>query len=101
MLEIKSRHLTWVGPNVWNEFSEYLMKTWVLTSSDFNMYPIRIFLCPYMPTATETKSFYELIAPCSKLYFKSAPKFGPFDVPYFCDTTNPLHWKWANNVLRT
>ena len=44
-----------------------------------------------MPTATETKNFYELIAPCSKLYFKSAPKFGPFDVPYFCDTTNPLH----------
>ena len=29
---------------VWNEFSEYLLETRVLTSSDFNTYPIRFFL---------------------------------------------------------
>ena len=28
----------WVG--VWDEFSEYLLETRVLTSADFNMYPI-------------------------------------------------------------
>ena len=28
---------------VWNEFSVYLLETWVLTSADFNTYPIRIF----------------------------------------------------------
>ena len=29
---------------VWNEFSEYLLETRVLTSSDFNTYPIQFFL---------------------------------------------------------
>ena len=28
---------------VWDEFLEYLLETRVLTSADFNMYPIRIF----------------------------------------------------------
>ena len=28
---------------VWDEFSEYLLETRVLTSADFNTYPIRIF----------------------------------------------------------
>ena len=27
---------------MWDEFSEYLLETWVLTSADFNTYPIRI-----------------------------------------------------------
>ena len=29
---------------VWDEFSEYLLETRVLTSADFNTYPIRIFI---------------------------------------------------------
>ena len=29
---------------VWDEFSEYLLETRVLTSADFNTYPIQIFL---------------------------------------------------------
>ena len=33
---------------VWDEFSEYLLETRVLTSADFNMYPIRIFLFTYI-----------------------------------------------------
>ena len=28
---------------VWDEFSEYLLETIVLTSADFNMYPIKSF----------------------------------------------------------
>ena len=32
-----------VCPCVWDEFSEFLPKTRVLTSADFNTYPIRIF----------------------------------------------------------
>ena len=39
---------TWVcigkGDCVWDEFSEYLLETRVLTSADFNTYPIQIFL---------------------------------------------------------
>ena len=39
---------TWVcigkGDCVWDEFSEYLLETRVLTSADFNTYPTRIFL---------------------------------------------------------
>ena len=35
---------TWVCTGcVWDEFSEYLLETRVLTSADFNTYPIRIF----------------------------------------------------------
>ena len=33
---------------VWDEFSEYLLETWVLTSADFNTYPIRIFWWSYL-----------------------------------------------------
>ena len=29
---------------VWDEFSEFLPETRVLTSADFNMYPVRIFV---------------------------------------------------------
>ena len=32
-----------MGGRVWDEFSEYLLETRVLTSADFNMYPIQIF----------------------------------------------------------
>ena len=32
-----------MGGCVWDEFSEYLLETRVLTSADFNTYPIRIF----------------------------------------------------------
>ena len=35
---------TGMGRCVWNEFSEYLLETRVLTSVDFNDYPIRIFM---------------------------------------------------------
>ena len=35
---------TGMGGCVWDEFSEYLLETRVLTSADFNMYPIRIFI---------------------------------------------------------
>ena len=33
----------WVCACVWDEFSEYLLETRVLTSADFNMYSIQIF----------------------------------------------------------
>ena len=33
----------WVCGCMWDEFSEYLLETRVLTSADINMYPIRIF----------------------------------------------------------
>ena len=33
----------WVCGWVWDEFSEYLLETRVLTSADFNTYPIQIF----------------------------------------------------------
>ena len=33
---------------VWNEFSEYLLETWVLTSANFNVYPIQIFYYTYL-----------------------------------------------------
>ena len=33
----------WVWWWVWDEFSEYLLETRVLTSADFDTYPIRIF----------------------------------------------------------
>ena len=32
-----------VCAGVWDDFSEYLLETRVLTSADFNTYPIRIF----------------------------------------------------------
>ena len=32
----------WVCAGVWDEFSEYLLETRVLTSVDFDTYPIRI-----------------------------------------------------------
>ena len=34
----------WVYACVWDEFSEFLLETRVLTSADFNIYPIRILL---------------------------------------------------------
>ena len=34
----------WVCAYVWDEFSEFLLETRVLTSADFNTYPIRIFI---------------------------------------------------------
>ena len=39
-------HGCWVcmGGCVWDEFSEFLLETRILTSTDFNMYPIRIFI---------------------------------------------------------
>ena len=33
----------WVCGYAWDEFSEYLLETRVLTSADFNTYPIQIF----------------------------------------------------------
>ena len=36
-----------MGGRVWDEFSEYLLETRVLTSADFNTYPIRIFISKY------------------------------------------------------
>ena len=35
---------TGMGGCVWDEFSEHLLETRVLTSADFNTYPIQIFL---------------------------------------------------------
>ena len=35
---------------VWEEFSEYLLETWVLTSADFNTYPIRVYARWYYQT---------------------------------------------------
>lgn len=32
-----------MGGRVWNEFSEFLLETRILTSADFNTYPIQIF----------------------------------------------------------
>ena len=36
-----------MGGRVWDEFSEYLLETRVLTSADFNTYPIQIFISKY------------------------------------------------------
>ena len=45
---------------VWDEFSEYLLETRVLTSADFNTYPIRIFSFNYVDCryATYFKNAY-------------------------------------------
>ena len=39
---------------VWDEFSEYWLETWVLTSADFNMYPIWIFFPHFCTFALST-----------------------------------------------
>ena len=36
----------WMRVRVWDEFSEFLLENRVLTSADFNTYPIRIFNLP-------------------------------------------------------
>ena len=38
------RGYAWVYACVWDEFSEFFLETRVLTSADFNIYPIRILL---------------------------------------------------------
>ena len=62
---------------VWDEFSEYLLETWVLTSADFNTYPIRIFL----PTTTTILSsnppwLWDYISTSSSLWWNKLKKFG-------------------------
>ena len=53
---------TWVCAGVFvDEFSEYLLETKVLTSADFNTYPIRIFLDLFYIALIELFQFFGLV----------------------------------------
>ena len=46
---------------IWDEFSEYLMETRVLTSADFHTYPIRIFFLSNQPIMQLINEFLPII----------------------------------------
>ena len=50
---------------MWDEFSEYLLETWVLTSEDFNTYPIRIFYVLFKKIVWMSSELWASNKPCS------------------------------------